>query len=157
MISTELAALLAQYRAALDAQLAILRQLRELSVRERDGAHAHSPAELIDIVDARERVMAALVALESDIMPVRQALAAARHQLTSSETFHEVVALHRQAVELVEEVVRTDEQSRTALRQAERARRAAAESLERSESTLAAYRRVVLPEVAAATLVNRRG
>jgi hypothetical protein len=88
---------------------------------------------------------------------VRHTLAGAREQLAHLPAFREVVELHRQAVALVEEVVRTDDQSRIALRDAELARRSAADSLERSESTLAAYRRVVMPSVAAATLVNRKG
>jgi hypothetical protein len=44
-----------------------------------------------------------------------------------------------------------------ALRNAEHARRLAAQTLEQGESTLAAYRRVVTPALESATLVNRRG
>lgn len=158
MTVVELAPLLTQYQAALEAQISMLRHLLELSARQRDRAHARNPTDLLhDIMDERERVMATLVALESEIMPVRHTLAGAREQLAHLPEFREVVELHRQAVALVEEVVRTDDQSRIALRDAELARRSAADSLERSESTLAAYRRVVMPSVAAATLVNRKG
>lgn len=158
MTAADAAPLLTQYRAALEAQISMLRHLLELSARQRDRVHARNPTDLLNgIVDERERVMAALVSLESEIMPVRHTLAAAREQLAHLTEFRELVELHRQAVQLVEEVVRTDDQSRLALREAELARRAAAESLERSESTLAAYRRVVMPSVAAATLLNRKG
>lgn len=158
MTGAELAPLLSQYHAALEAQIALLRHLRELSARQRDRTCGHDePERLLEIVDERDRVMATLVSLESDIQPVRQALADGREHVRHLPAFRELVELHRQAAELVEDVVRTDEQSRLALRDAELARRSAAESLQRSESTLAAYRRVVLPGVAAATLVNRKG
>jgi hypothetical protein len=101
--------------------------------------------------------MGILVALESDLTPVRQKLARSRDQLAHLTEYREVVELHRQALELVEDVVRNDEHSQHALREAERARRLAVDTLERGESTLAAYRRVVMPTVAAATLVNRKG
>ena len=50
-----------------------------------------------------------------------------------------------------------DRDSVEALKEAEQARRVAAQSIEQGESTLAAYRRVVSPGLTPATLVNRRG
>ena len=158
MTLAELLPLLSQYRAALEAQIAMLEHLRELATRERDRAHSQQASDrLLDVMDERDRVMTTLVALESEIMPVRHRLADARERLTHLSEYRDVVELHRKALVLVEEVVRTDDQSRSALREAELARRSAAETLERSESTLAAYRRVVMPAVASATLLNRKG
>jgi hypothetical protein len=54
-------------------------------------------------------------------------------------------------------VLTVDEGSLEALKEAELARRVAAQALEQGESTLAAYRRVVTPTLKSATLVNRRG
>ena len=109
------------------------------------------------VIDERDRLMTTLVALESELTPIRQTLATARDQLSHLVEYREVVELHRRGLQLVEEVVRNDEDSRNALREAELLRRTTAEALERSESTLAAYRRVVMPTAAAATLVNRKG
>jgi len=53
--------------------------------------------------------------------------------------------------------VAVDQDSVQALKNAEQARHIAAQALEQGESTLAAYRRVVTPTLASATLVNRRG
>jgi septal ring factor EnvC (AmiA/AmiB activator) len=155
MTLTELTPLLTQYRAALDAQIALLHQLRALAARGFEAARLSD--DLNEVTDERDRVMTALVTLESEILPVRRTLASARGQLVQLKEFREVVELHREAADLVEEVVRTDDRSRQALRDAELARRAAAEEVERSGSTLAAYRRVVMPSVTSATLVNRRG
>jgi hypothetical protein len=156
MTIAELVPLLSQYRAALEAQIALLEHLGELAARERARA-AESPTLLHDVIDERDRVMATLVGLESELMPIRQTLARAREQLSHLAEYTDVVELHRRALELVEDVVRNDEHSRNALREAELTRRTAADALERSETTLAAYRRVVMPTVAAATLVNRKG
>ena len=59
--------------------------------------------------------------------------------------------------QLVSRIMATDEASLSALADAELARRSAVASLERGESTLAAYRRVLAPPVASATLFDRRG
>ena len=158
MTFADLSTLLSQYRAAVEAQIGMLEQLRELARRGRE--HADSPPNphtVHQVIDERDRLMTALVALESELMPVRQTLAAARDQLLQLVEYREVVELHRRGLELVEEVVRNDEHSRNALREAELVRRATADALERSESTLAAYRRVVMPTTTAATLVNRKG
>jgi hypothetical protein len=155
MTLTELAPLLTQYRAALEAQIALLRQLGALA--DRGCEAARQTDDLNAVTDERERVMTILVRLESEILPVRRTLAAARDQLGHLREFREIVELHREAAALVEAVVRTDDRSRQALRDAELARRAAADDVEKTSSTLAAYRRVVMPSVASATLVNRRG
>ena len=67
------------------------------------------------------------------------------------------MAQHREAAQLVSAFSSTDQQSLSALADAELARRSAVVSLERGETTLAAYRRVLAPPVASATLVDRRG
>jgi hypothetical protein len=68
-----------------------------------------------------------------------------------------VAALHRRASNLVNSILSTDKQSLAALADAELARRSAIASVERSENTLAAYRRVLAPPVGSAGLVDRRG
>jgi hypothetical protein len=71
--------------------------------------------------------------------------------------YSDVVALRRQASALVARILATDEESMQSLTDAELARRAAVASLEQGETTLAAYRRVLTPNLAQASLVDRRG
>ena len=68
-----------------------------------------------------------------------------------------VVTLRQQAAALVARILATDEESIQALADAELARRAAVASLEQGETTLAAYRRVLSPTLAQASLLDRRG
>lgn len=154
---TDLLPFIAQYRAGLEAEIVVLRRLATLAAREREVVTNGPLADLHDVIDQRDRLMASLVAIESQLRPTRDALAEARHQLQHLAPFQELASLHDEATSLAREIIASDDHSRTALHQAELARRFAAESLEKGETTLAAYRRVVTPLLANATLVNRRG
>lgn len=154
---TRLLPLMTEYRAGLEAEIAMLRRLAALAASERDATEAGQTDTLHDISDARDRVMASLVAIESQMKPIRLTLFEARERLRHLDQFAELSALHKEAAALASEIMANDEHSLAALQEAEHARRLAAESLEKGESTLAAYRRVVMPSLASATLVNRRG
>jgi hypothetical protein len=146
---------LREYRAGLDAEIALLRQLEHLPIATDVGAQGVS--QLAAVADARERIMAGIVSLENDLRPLRSMLADARSHLQGTPAFDGVAALHRVAGDLVARILATDTDSLKALETAESARRFAAESVERGESTLAAYRRVVAPRVDNARILNRRG
>jgi hypothetical protein len=151
----ELVPLVAQYRAGLEAEMQMLRRIEALAEQQhrlaRDAAFDALPA----IVEERDRLMAALVSVEAGLKPVRATLARAVDQLSDVIEFQQLVALHREAGGLARAILRADEGSAAALKEAEIARRAAAHAVEQGESTLAAYRRIALPD--AATLVDRRG
>jgi hypothetical protein len=157
MTPAELLALVADYRAGLDAEITLLRRLESLSIRQRELTRSGDLDGLPDITDARDQVMAGLVAIEHELIPNRLALVAHQAALTSVDEFREVAELHAQAAALITEIVLSDKTSLDALKDAERGRREAAQALGQGESTLAAYRRVVSPPVAGAALVNRTG
>jgi hypothetical protein len=154
---SELIHCIADYRAGLEAQISLLRHLMALSAREREVTASGGLGTLDEITDAREQVMATLAALEAQQKPIRRALRDRRETVAYLPEFKELSFLHQEAGALAEEILAADNQSLEALREAEIARRCAAESLEKGESTLAAYRRVVMPSPASAKLVNRRG
>jgi hypothetical protein len=153
----DLGPVVAEYRAGLEAEIAMLNQLAALADREREMTAAATLSSLDDISDARDRIMASLVAVESQLKPIRRRLLESLDVIRTLDGFAELAALHREAAGLAAQIVATDDQSLASLREAELARRFAAESLGKSETTLAAYRRVVTPPLANATLVNRRG
>lgn len=152
-----LLSLVTQYRAGLEAETALLQHLRALAERERESTATGSTDELEAISDSRSRLMASLVEIEAEVKPLRRTLAAAQHTLADSRALKEVTALHQQAAELVEAIVSNDQRLVTAMRAADSARRLALKSLETAETTLAGYKRVVMPTLASAALVNRRG
>lgn len=157
MTGKDLVALVEQYRAGLDAELMLLGRLQALSVDQRRASETGAVTEMQALADARDRVMATLVTVEHELKGLRQQLVAFRDRLEPMPAFQDLVVLHRQAADMVADVLAVDEDSLAALRHAEQARQAATRALEQGQSTLAAYRRVVTPALEPATLVNRRG
>jgi hypothetical protein len=153
----QLIPLLDQYRAGLDAELMLLHRLQALALEQRRVSQTGSVSDINSTVDDRDRVLATLVKVEHELKGVRQQLLAGRQWLTDLPAYQEIVERHKEASDLVADIIGVDRDSLEALKEAEQARRIAAQSLEQGESTLAAYRRVVSPGLTSATLVNRRG
>jgi hypothetical protein len=153
----EAARLVDEYRAGLEAEIALLHQIDRASMQQRAGAGSGDFSALDAAADERDRLMQALVTIEATVRLVRAALAEGRQMASEVPGFLEVVAMHRDAVRLVGRILAADEDSLAVLADAELARRSAAASLERGGATLAAYRRVLIPSAASARLVDRRG
>ena len=149
--------LVAEYRAGLEAEMTLLHRLEALAAEQRRASVEGDMEALSLATDQRDTVMAGLVRIEHVLKPVRSTLHEHRRMLEPLPEFREVRALHHTAASLIDRVVNEDRSSLDALKQAERARRFAAQALEHGESTLAAYRRVVAPEVPGASLLNRKG
>lgn len=157
MTREQLLPLLDQYRAGLDAELMLLHRLQALAIEQRRVSQTGSITEIHATVDDRDRVLASLVKVEHELKGVRQQLLAGREWLSDLPAFQDIAERHKEAADLVNDIIGVDRDSLEALKEAEQARRIAAQALEQGESTLAAYRRVVSPELTPATLVNRRG
>lgn len=153
----ELPQFVAQYRAGLEAEMTLLHRLEWLAARQRETSQHGDLEALAAVSDQRDRVMAGLVTIEHELKPIRMALLEFRKSLDDVAEFRDVATLHREAAALVERIVTKDRESLDALKEAELARRFAAQSLGQGESTLAAYRRVVAPPLAGANLVNKKG
>jgi hypothetical protein len=153
----DLARLIEQYRAGIVAELNILEQLAEVSQRQREVTARGDLDRFNATADARDALMRSLVMIEEGLRGVRNSLTAHRDVASTLPGYDDVAALHHQAAERVAEILRADQESLSALADAELARRSAFANLERGETTLAAYRRVLAPPVASATLLNRRG
>lgn len=157
MSDPELADALAQYRAGLEAELALLEQLAHVATRQRNVTERRDYEQLEREGDERDRLTRALVAVEDGLRSVRSRLAQARNLVATMTGYPDVVGLRQRAAALVARILATDEESMQALTDAELARRAAVASLEQGETTLAAYRRVLTPTFGQASLVDRRG
>ena len=157
MTDRELADCLVQYRAGLEAELALLGQLEVVATRQRGETARRNFEELGTAGEERDRLTQALVALEQHLQPVRARLHRARDLVAQFAGYRDVLELRQRAGALVARILATDEESMQSLADAELARRAALASLEQGETTLAAYRRVLTPALHHASLVDRRG
>ena len=156
-MTSDLLALVEQYRAGLEAELALLHRLERVADRQRDASRDGDLDTLTLVTDERDQLMASIVTIEHQMKPIRLTLLERRAELADSDAYQELAVLHKNAAALVSTIVAADQASLTALKEAELARRFAARSLEQGETTLAAYRRVVAPPLAGATIVNRKG
>lgn len=157
MTPQDLPQLVAHYRAGLEAEMTLLHRLESLATQQRETSEQGDLDGLASVSDQRDLVMAGLVRIEHELKPVRTLLLEYRRALDDIVEFRDVAALHQTAALLIERIVTDDRSSLDALKQAEHARRFAAQSIEQGESTLAAYRRVVSPPMSGAALVNRKG
>jgi tetratricopeptide (TPR) repeat protein len=156
MPEQDLAAIVDQYTVGLEAELQLLHRLEEVAAHQQAASTARDLDAMNRAADARDRLMAGIVNIEQELRPLRQILAASRDAASQLPNYEEAAALHQQAIALVGSILKTDEASIESLASAELARRDAARALERGETTLAAYRRVVAL-APGATLVDRRG
>jgi hypothetical protein len=152
-----LADALDQYRAGLEAEVALLEQLAAVAARQHGVTARRDYEQLAVESDERERLTRALVRVEDGLKPVRARLSAARDRVATLSGYAAVAGLRQRATALVAGILATDEESMQALADAELARRSAVASLEQGENTLAAYRRVLSPPPGQASLVDRRG
>jgi hypothetical protein len=153
----DLLQLIGQYRAGLEAEMVLLHRLEALAERQRHASEQTDLEALALVSDDRDRLMASLVRIEHELKPVRLMLLEGRTAIDKTPEFQDLIVLHREAADLVSTIVGHDRDSLSALHEAELARRFAARTIEQGENTLAAYRRVVAPVLAGATLVNRKG
>jgi hypothetical protein len=157
MTHAELVSLLEQYRAGLEAEIALLRQLESVAARQRDVTESRDYEHFKLESDHRDGLTRTLVTIDQQLRDIRETLHASRQALSGLPDYAIVGELRRVAADLVQRILATDRDSMKALSDADLARKAVVASLERGETTLAAYRKVIAPPVSSATLLDRRG
>lgn len=157
MTRDELASLIDEYDAGLQAELQLLGQLDAIATRQRDITLVKDYAAFNQASEPRESLTHALLSIEERLKPIRERLAAQRREAQALPAYARVVARHKEAQDLVTRILATDRESLKVMTDAEAARRLALAGIEQGEMTLAAYRKVLAPPVASATLINGRG
>ena len=157
MIGEDPAQMLALYRAGLEAQIALLGQLEAVASRQRTVSESRDFERLAAESDRRDSLTRSLVEIEQGLATGLRAMGASREAVVRLEGLSEVVSLRRTTASLVARILATDQLSLQSLANAELARRAALASLERGETTLAAYRKILTPPVSSAAFFDRRG
>jgi hypothetical protein len=153
----QIAELVEQYRAGIDAELQLLDQLAAIAELQREATTSGDLPAFNAVADRRDDLMRGLVTIEEGLKAVRTELGGGADDIARIPGYAELAARHREASQTITRILSIDRQSIAALANAELARRSAVASLERGESTLAAYRRVLAPPPDHARLVDRIG
>jgi hypothetical protein len=156
-VTADLATVLADYRTGLDAELQVLAQLDAVATRQHSLPHPPAADDLTTVGAERERHLAALLALEQQLLPLRQHVAMHLTEARRLPGFAGVADRHRRVGELVTRIMALDGESLEALKRADLDRRAAAQNIETGEATLAAYRRILQQPQPSAGLFTQRG
>jgi len=157
MTRAELETALASYGAGLEAELSLLRQLQALAEREQEASLSDDLELVTRISDDRARLMTGLLIVENGIKLLRPLLSDYRSEAELLPGFPDVAALHRVANRLVNTILTADQETLRVLHEAAAARRDALQAIEHGGQTLTAYRRVIAPPVANASLFDSRG
>ena len=156
MTASDLGELIEQYRAGLQAEIALLHRVEVVALRQQTAAGEGDLPAIHAAGDEREQLMAGLVALEQQLSEVRRELSERRFEARNLPGFPEAVALHHEASALVGRILERDRESVEVLASAELSKWNAVKAVEKGETMLTAYRRVVAAPPAA-TLVDKRG
>lgn len=157
MTRQQLELTLEEFRKGLETELALLRQLQSVAAEQRAVSAARDFDRFKIVSDERDRLTRSLLAIEQGLSEPRGLLASMRDEVSTVPAYGSILALRQASTDLVNDILASDREAMKVLADAELARRAALASLERGETTLAAYRRVLAPPVSAAGLVDRRG
>ena len=144
-------------RRGLEAELALLRQLRAVAGQQRAVSDGHDFDRFQAVSDERDRLTRSLLAVEQDLAVTRATIGGLRDEASGIPMYGTILALRQVSTDLVNEILACDQDAMKALADAELARRAALASLERGDITLAAYRRVLAPPTSNANLLDSRG
>jgi hypothetical protein len=153
----EIDAALQRYATGLDAKINLLHQVRAHAERaEQELGNGGLPSSLVPFVDARNRLIDALLELDSQLVPLRNEIRAHRALAESRPGFPATSTLHSVADVLIREILAADGRTVDALRVAADSRRQAAQALEAGSQTLAAYRRILAPPPTHANLFEEK-
>ena len=157
MTRAQLEVTLDEFRRGLEAELALLRQLRAVAGQQRAVSDGHDFDRFQAVSDERDRLTRSLLAVEQDLAVTRATIGGLRDEASGIPMYGTILALRQVSTDLINEILACDQDAMKALADAELARRAALASLERGDITLAAYRRVLAPPTSNANLLDSRG
>ena len=148
---------LSVFAAGVQQEIALLEQLQATAGEQRLASEARD-FDRFEIVSAeRDRLTRALLDIESGLADMRLLVTPVLEANPLASGHADVLALCHQLDRLVADILHSDRTAMKALADAEVARRAALNGLEKGETTLAAYRRVLTPSEPHSGMLDQRG
>ena len=151
------AEVVAAYTAGLEAQLALLRQVETLAAEQRATWLRDELLPLGSLATRRAALMHELAAVEARIAPLLYRLRTDLERALRTPGYDAAEARRQETRTAIFRLMAADRKFLTDLETSLDTRRREAHALDTGNATLAAYRRVVVPAVASAHLVDQRG
>lgn len=148
---------LAAYTAGLDAELAILHQVEALAAEQRAVRSRNELLPLGPLATRRAALMHELAAIDTRIAPLRDRVRTDLNRARRCPGYDAAEARRAEVRALAATVVAADRQFLLDLEATLEGRRREVHDLDTGGATLAAYRRIVVPDVASAGLFDSRG
>jgi len=145
------------YAAGLDAQLALLRQIEALGAEQRAVWARDELLPLGALATRRAALMHELTALEARLAPLRDRFRTDLDRARRCPGYDAAEARRVDVQALAGTLMAADRRLLSDLETSLQARRREAHDLETGGATLAAYRRMVVPDIATAGLFDTRG
>jgi hypothetical protein len=145
------------YTAGLDAEIALLQQVEALAAEQRAVWARDELVPLAALATRRAALMHDLTATEARIAPLRERLHADPERARRCAGSAAVDAKVIEAQTLIQSLMQADRAFLTDLESTLESRRREAHDLDTGGHTLAAYRRMVVPDVESAGFFDRRG
>ena len=148
---------LAAYTASLDSAIACLQQVEALAEEQRAAWTRNELLPLGALAARRAALMHDLAAIDTQVASLRDRLRGEPARVRQRPGFSTADARTRQARTIVDRVMAADRALLADLGQTVEARRREVHDLDTGGATLAAYKRVVIPAVQSAGLLDSRG
>lgn len=148
---------LASYSAGIDAEMELLRELQQMSDRQKAASAGDDLESLRQLGEARARVMEALLNLDAELLPFRGLVTAHLDLARTRPGFEGAARRHQVARELVGAILECDATTVARITEDAATRRDLAHTLEVGGATLAAYRRIIAPPPTQASIFQDRG
>jgi hypothetical protein len=155
--STDLVALIEQYRTGLEAKRVLLLRLQDVALDQQKTTETVDVDQLQRVADERDALTSGFVAITERIRPAHERLTREKSAALRLPSYHHLVDLQQTVDRMVKDILEIDQDSIRALEQIVADRRAATLAAEQAEATLAAYARMIVPAPTSPRLLNRRG
>lgn len=145
------------YVAGLDAQIALLQQVEAIGAEQRAVWARNELLPLGELATRRAALMHEIATVEARIAPLHERLRTDLERALRTPGYGAAEARRQEAQALIYRLLAADRKLVADIEGSLAARRREAHDLDTGNATLAAYRRVVVPQVASAGLVDQRG
>jgi hypothetical protein len=149
---------LTEYAAALEEEAALLTELRDRSIEQREAVtQGAAPSTLNTLLAERERILASLLGIDERVRPLRAWTSANQPALRHHPAYTRAASALEVVADLVAGIQSADAETVAILRREQESRGHLAQALHAGDDALSAYRRALSSPTPTASVIRQRG